>query len=65
MGMGGETEDGTATTSSSGATTTIFRTRTMQESFEEQAVVNLQRDIDTLRKGVIPSLFSPVLVVDR
>ena len=45
--------------------TTIFRTPAMQESFEEQAVANLRREIDTLRKGVIPSLFSPVVVVDR
>jgi len=56
-GDGGEIEDGTATTSSSGATTTIFRTLAMQESFEEQAVANLRREIDTLRKGVIPSHF--------
>jgi len=57
-GDGGKIEDGTPTTSSSsGATTTIFRTVAMQESFEEQAVANLRREIDTLRKDVIPSHF--------
>ena len=56
-GDGGEIEDGTATTSSSGDTATIFWTLAMQESFEEQAVANLRREIDTLRKGVIPSHF--------
>jgi len=36
--------------------TTIFMTDAMKESFEDQAVANLRREIDTLRKGVIPSL---------
>ena len=55
-GDGGEIEDGTATTSSSGATTTIFRTLAMQKLFEKKVIANLRREIDTIRKGVIPSL---------
>jgi len=37
-------------------TTAIFRTAAMHESLEARAVANLRREIDTLRRGVIPSL---------
>ena len=41
-------------------TKTTFKTAAMQESLEARAVENLRREIDSLRRGVIPSLASAV-----